>query len=475
VSAAAVGDASGRRIIGLAVPALGVLAAEPLYILVDTAVLGHLGAVALGALGVGGVLLSQVAMQGNFLAYGTTARAARWYGAGNRAAAVGEGVQASYLALALGLLVVAVGQALAGPATRLIAGGPGEVQAGAEQWLRIAVCGAPFILMTIAGNGWMRGVQETRRPLRYVLTANALSAILNPLLVYPAGLGLAGSAIANVAAQAFGAALFALALRRELAGGGVHTTPRWEVLRAQLVLARDLVARTLGMQVCFLAAAGVAARIGTAQIGAHQIALQLWMFLALVLDAYAIAAQALVGGALGAGEPGVARRVAWKVTRYGGVTGVLFALGLLAGWYAVPALFTTDQAVLAQAHLAWPWFAAMQPAAGVVFALDGVLIGAGDVRFLRTTTVAAALLGFLPVTLIAAAADLGLGGIWAGLTLFIAIRLVAVTLRTRNGGWAVTGTELAGRRARRAAKPGAPPARSGEESAGVEPLEGTAP
>ena len=442
---------------GLAVPALGVLAAEPLYVLVDTAVLGHLGAVALAALGVGGVLLSQVAVQGNFLAYGTTGRAARWYGAGNRAAAVGEGVQASWLAVALGLLVVALGQALAGPATRLVAGGPGEVQAGAEQWLRIAVCGAPFILLSVAGNGWMRGVQETGRPLRYVLAANALSAVLNPILVYPAGLGLPGSAVANVAAQVFGAALFVRALRHERAGTG----PRWDVLRAQLIVARDLVARTLGMQVCFLAAAGVAARIGTAQIGAHQIALQLWTFLALAMDAYAIAAQALVGGALGAGAPELAKRVAWQVVRYGAVTGALFAVGLLAGWYAIPALFTTDPAVLAQAHVAWPWFVAMQPVGGVVFALDGVLIGAGDVRFLRTTTVAAGLLGFLPVTLLAAAYDLGLGGIWAGLTLFIAIRLVAVTLRTRHGGWAVTGTDIG---TRRVAKSGAPTTAGGEES-----------
>jgi putative MATE family efflux protein len=434
----AAGEASARRILRLAVPALGVLAAEPLYVLVDTAVVGHLGAVALGALGVGGVLLSQVAVQGNFLAYGTTGRAARWYGAGQRAAAVNEGVQASWLAVGLGVLVLALVQALAGPATRLVAGGPGPVQAGAEQWLRIAACGAPFILLSVAGNGWMRGVQDTARPLRYVLAANVLSAVLNPLLVYTAGLGLPGSAIANLVAQGFGAALFARALLREVRGPALR--PRGAVLRAQLVLARDLVARTAGMQICFLAAAGVAARMGTAQIAAHQIALQLWTFLALTLDAFAIAAQALVGGALGAGAVQAAKQVGWRVARYGGLTGAVFALVLLAGWSLVPALFTPDRAVIAQAHLAWPWFVAMQPAGGVVFALDGVLMGAGDVGFLRTSTVLAGLMGFLPVTLIAYAADLGLGGIWAGLTLFIAIRLVAILIRTRSGRWAIPGT-----------------------------------
>jgi putative MATE family efflux protein len=428
--------ASRRAVLGLAVPALGVLAAEPLYVLVDTAVVGHLGAVSLGALGVGGALLAQVAVQFNFLAYGTTSRAARWYGAGRRDAAVGEGVQASWFALALGLLVLAAGELLAGPATRLLAGGPGALQAGAEQWLRIALLGAPFVLLSVAGNGWMRGVQETRRPLRYVLAANLVSAGLNPLLVYTAGLGLSGSAIANVAAQAFGAVLFGRALLRE----GAPLRPDAAVMRAQLVLARDLVVRTLGMQVCFLAAAGVAARMGTAQIAAHQIALQLWLFLALVLDAFAIAAQALVGGALGAGDAERAHGLARQVARYGAVAGVVFAVALLAGWYAVPALFSSDAAVLAQTHVAWPWFVAMQPLAGVLFALDGVLIGAGDVRFLRTLVLGAGLLGFLPVTVLAYTADLGLGGVWAGLTLFVLVRLVGVVLRTRYGRWAVVGT-----------------------------------
>ncbi len=394
--------ASRRAVFGLAVPALGVLAAEPLYVLVDTAVVGHLGAVSLGALGIGGALLSQVAVQFNFLAYGTTSRAARWYGAGQRDAAVNEGVQASWFAL------------------------------------------APFILLSVAGNGWMRGVRETRRPLAYALAANLVSAVLNPLLVYPAGLGLAGSAIANVTAQAFGGVLFV----RALASAGVPLRPHPAVMRAQLRLARDLVVRTLGMQACFLAAAGVAARMGTAQIAAHQIALQLWVFLALVLDAFAIAAQALVGGALGGGDAALAHRIAWRVARYGAATGAAFAVGLLAGWYAVPALFTADPDVLAQAHLAWPWFAAMQPAAGVVFALDGVLIGAGDVPFLRTLTVGAGLLGFLPMTLVAYAAGLGLGGVWAGLTLFVLIRLVGMVLRTRHGAWAVTGADLDASRSR---------------------------
>ncbi|HEY9475332.1 MAG TPA: MATE family efflux transporter [Mycobacteriales bacterium] len=421
-------------VLALAIPALGVLAAEPLYVLVDTAVVGHLGALPLGALAVGGTLLSQVAAQGNFLAYGTTGRAARLHGAGRRADAVREGVAASWLALVVGLVVVVAGELLAGPATRLIAG-PGAVADAAERWLRVAVLGAPFILLTIAGNGWMRGVQDTRRPLWYVVGANLLSAALCPLLVYPAGLGLTGSAIANVTAQVTGATLFVRALVVER----VSLAPPAASMRAQLVLARDLVVRTLGMQACFLAAAGVAARMGTAQIAAHQVALQLWTFLALVLDSFAIAAQALVGAALGAGDRAGARATAGTVARYGGLTGVGFGAVLLAGWWAVPALFTSDASVINQTHLAWPWLAGMQPVAGVVFALDGVLLGAGDVGFLRTLTVGAALLGFLPATIAAYVLHLGLGGVWAGLTLFVVVRLVGMVYRTRGARWALPG------------------------------------
>ena len=178
--------ATARRILGLAAPALPVLAAEPVYLLVDTAVVGRLGAVSLGALAVGGVVLAQVGTQLTFLSYGTTARAARLFGAGRRADAVGEGVQATWIAVLLGLVLVGVTQAVAGPVTTVLAG-EGPVARGAQSWLRVAVLGVPFILLTLAGNGWMRGVQDTVRPLRYVLVGNGLSAAACPWLVHGAG------------------------------------------------------------------------------------------------------------------------------------------------------------------------------------------------------------------------------------------------------------------------------------------------
>ncbi|MBA3417418.1 MAG: MATE family efflux transporter [Geodermatophilaceae bacterium] len=421
--------------LSLAVPALAVLAAEPLYLLVDTAVVGHLGALSLAGLAIGGALFAVAAVQFNFLAYGTTARAARLHGLGRREAAVAEGVQASWLALAIGLVMVAVIQVFAGPLTTLLAGGATLEQAAAEQWLRIAVLGAPFLLLSLAGNGWMRGVQDTKRPWRYVLFANALSAVLCPVLVYGAGLGLPGSAVANVVAQLVGGVLFLRALQRT----GVAIRPDRVILLAQLRVGRDLTARTVALQACFLIAAAVAARLGTAQVGAHQIALQLFFFLALVLDSFAIAAQALVGESLGAGRVDQARATAWRVTRYGAAVGGLAAVLLLAGFDLIPRVFTPDEAVVEQAQRVWWWFAVMQPVAGVVFALDGVLMGAGDVAYLRSLTLAASVVGFLPLLLLTLPLDLGLPGVWAGLVLLIVIRLLGLVWRVRSGRWAVVG------------------------------------
>jgi putative MATE family efflux protein len=371
---------------------------------------------------------------GTLMAYGTTGRAARRFGAGDRAAAVTEGVQASWLALLTGVLLALLAQAFAGPLAGVLASDP-ETAHAAAGWLRIAACGAPGLLLAAAGNGWMRGVQDTRRPLIFVLGANVLSAILCPLLVYPAGLGLTGSAVANVVAQTTSGGLFLLALIRETRA----LRPSPAVIGRQLILGRDLLIRGAAFQACWLSATAVAARFGVAALGAHQIALQLWFFSALALDAVAIAAQSLVGAALGAGDGTQARDVARRVTAVGGVAGIGFALLAAAGAGVVPGWFTGDTAVHDQAAIVWPWFVGMLPFAGVVYALDGVLIGAGDVAFLRNVTLSAALAGFLPAIWLAYAFDLGLGGVWAGLGLFTLVRLATLLWRWRSARWAVLG------------------------------------
>jgi putative MATE family efflux protein len=422
--------------LALATSAFLVLAAEPLYLLVDTAVVGHLGAEALGALGIATTLMALLAIVGTFVEYGTTSRAARWFGHGQRDRAVAEGVQASYLAVAIGLAVVVAGQLAAGPLVHLLAGSSSELRGPAEEWFRIALCGMPMVLLVLAGNGWMRGVQLTRAPVVIVLVANALSAAACPVLVYTFHLGLVGSAWANLGAQVVAATLFVRALRRE----AFSARPDQAVMRAQLVVGRDLIVRAAAFQAAFMVAAGVAARMGAAQIAAHQIGLQLWLFTALLLDSFAIAAQSLVGAALGASDAPTARRLAVQVGRWGLAAGTVFAVLYATGWWVLPRLFSSSPAVWHQAHLLWPWFVVMLPAAGIVFALDGVIIGAGDVAFLRTVTIVAALGGFVPLTLAAAYGDWGIGGVWAGLTAFVMIRLVGMVWRIRGDRWVVLGS-----------------------------------
>ncbi len=271
--------------------------------------------------------------------------------------------------------------------------------------------------------------------MRYVLGANITSACLCPLLVYGAGLGLAGSALANVTAQLLSGGLFVRALVRER----VSLRPHLALIRSQIVVGRDLLLRGAAFQACFLSATAVAARFGAASVAAHQIALQLWMFCALALDAIAIAAQSLIGAALGGHREDEARLLSRRIALIGLACGIGFAVVILAGAPVLPRLFSGDAQVYRQAMVVWPWFVGMQPLAGVVFALDWVLLGAGDVRYMRNLTLVAGLLGFLPAIWLAYGLRLGLGGVWAGLTLFIVVRLVALLDRLRTGRWIVLG------------------------------------
>lgn len=434
-------EATARTILGIAVPALGVLAAEPMYLLFDAAVVGRLGALPLAGLAVGGLLLAQVSTQLTFLSYGTTARAARMHGGGRERDAIGEGVQATWLAVVIGLLIVAVVQLAAGPVLSLI-GGSSAIADEAGSWLRIALFGVPFILISLAGNGWMRGVQQTARPLRFVVVGLGVSAVLCPLLVHGLWgfprLELVGSAVANVVGQMIAGVLFIGSIVRS----GVPLKPRWPVMAAQLVLGRDLVLRSLAFQACFLSAAAVAARFGAAAVAANQVVLQMWNLVALTLDSLAIAAQTLVGAALGAGRLSDARRLAWRLTAWSTVFACALAALFAAGRPLVPTWFTTDPAVIDRMESIWWIFVVIIPIAGVVFALDGVLLGSGDAAFLRTATLVCALFGFLPFIWAGLIFDWGLTGIWLGLAVFVILRMVAVVGRVLSGRWEVGGTDI---------------------------------
>jgi putative MATE family efflux protein len=428
-----------REVLALALPALGALIAEPLYVLGDTAIVGHLGTVPLAGLAVAGLLLSEVLGFTTFLEYGTTSRAARLYGAGRHADALDVGVQATWLAIGMGIAVTIAIELLAAPAVHLIAGGATPAAGEGLDWIRIAALGSPFVLVTAAAQGWLRGFQDTRTPLYVLAASNVASIVLCLVLIRGLGFGIEGSAIANVVAQTGSGLLFlGLLVRR-----ADSLAPSWERIRRQMSAARDLSVRTLAFFAAFTVAAAVAARMGDAQLAAHQIGTQIWAFCALFLDSTAIAAQALVGRLLGADAVDVASALARRLLLAGLGLGLAFALVLGGGHDLIPAGFTGDAAVRDQASKLWPMLVLMMPVNGVLFALDGVLLGAGDLRFMRNVTLLAAIAGYLPVSLATAHYGWGLTGLWLGLSAFIWVRFAVGMARWASRRWLVGGAAIA--------------------------------
>ena len=414
----------------MALPALGVLAAPPLYVLLDTAVVGHRGAVELAALAAGSTVLSMLTTQLTFLAYGTTARSARRFGHGDRAGAINEGVQATWIAFGVGLVLVAIIHGAAGQITGLLAG-QSDIAVLAASWLKVASWGIPLTLMTQAGNGWLRGIQNTRLPLYFVLAGILpATALLVPMVQR---FGVVGSAWANLLGETITSICFLVALIRHHRGAW---KPDWHLIRVQLTLGRDLILRSLSFQVAFLSAAAVAPRVGgAAGLAAHQVLLQLWNLISLLLDSLSIAAQALVGAALGSGSPKQAEQTARSVVAWSTAMAGIIALVFAAGFQFIPGIFTSDASVLAALAMPWWILVIMVPAGGVVFAFDGVLLGAGDATFLRNITMFSVAVGFLPPVWLTLLFHWSLVGIWCGLLAFILCRLGFVVWRYRSGEW----------------------------------------
>ena len=418
------------EILRLAVPALGALAAGPLYVLADTAIVGHLGTPQLGALALAGALLTALIELSDFLSYGTTAQVARLRGAGEERRAGGLAAQALWLAAGTGAAVALLVIAIASPAARVL-GGAGEVHDLTVTYARIAALGIPFMLVALAGEGYLRGVGNLRTPLIVLVACNALNVVLEVVFVYGFGWGLEGSAWGTVIAQALMGIAFA---RWMIAAPADSRRPDVERMRPLVRMGGHLTLRTGALLAAFTLASALAARIGTAALGAHQIAFQLFLFLALVLDAVAIAGQIIVARALGRGSVHEAVAASRRMMLWALAAGVLFGVVLLAGIEVIPAAFSDDPAVRAAARDAWPLFALMQPAAAVVFALDGILIGAGDTRFLAWAMVAA-LAVFVPLAFVAT----DLTGLWAALDVLMVARLVTAGARFAGRRWAVVG------------------------------------
>jgi len=421
-----------REILRLAVPALGALAAEPLYVLVDTAIVGHLGTTQLAALAIAATVLSTGFTVFNFLTYGTTAQVARLHGAGRPGDAARLGAQAQWLSLIIGAGLLVAILAGARPVATLM-GAEGEVADGATTYLTISALGAPAFMLASAGQGYLRGIGDLRTPLVILVCAHALNVVLEVLFVYGFGWGLAGSAWGTVIAQLGMGTAFLFVQHR--AG---WERPVLSHMRSLMRVGTEIAVRTTALLGSFLVASAVLARVGSASLAAHQIAFQLFIFLALVLDALAIAAQILVGRMLGAGDAAGARAAAGRVIAGSVMLGGAFGLVLLALGDVIPHAFTGDPVVVERAHEIWWLFAALMPLNGAVFALDGILIGAGDTRFLMWGMLSAAAV-YVPVALLALHLGWGIRGIWFGLAGLIGVRLATTGLRFAGERWALTG------------------------------------
>lgn len=426
-----------REILSLALPALGALAAEPLYVLVDTAIVGHLGRPQLAALGLAGTVLAGAFTIFNFLTYGTTAVVARASGAGQQERAARLAVQALWLSLAIGVVLLVAAEAIAGPLLRGL-GSHGRSGHYALVYFRIGALGLPAALIALAGQGYLRGVSNLRRPLEIVVVANIANVVLEVLFVYGFHWGIAGSAAGTAIAQAGMGVAFVLELLRP----HVETRrPSLGAMAPMLRVGRQIFVRTTALYASFLVAASVLARVGDAQLGAHQIATQLFFLLALLLDAVAIAGQVIVGRMLGAGDAEGAHEAALRMIAWSALLGALFAAALLPLGDVIPRAFSDDPAVIHQAKLVWVLFALMQPLAGVVFALDGILIGASDTAYLMWSMLAASCLVYIPIALLSLRFDWGIVGVWSGLVALLVARLTLLGVRFLGRRWAVVGWE----------------------------------
>ncbi|WP_343036589.1 MATE family efflux transporter [Flexivirga aerilata] len=443
---AGAGHSVHRQILRLAVPAFLALVAEPLFLLADSAIVGHLGTDELAGLGVASAALLTAANIYVFLAYGTTALVARQLGAGREAQAVGAGIDGVWLSLGLGAVTAVVVAVFAGPICDLF----GASAAAADEatiYLRISAFGIPGMLAVLAATGVLRGFQDTRTPLVTATLGFTCNLLLNVVLVYGVGLGIAGSALGTVLAQTgMAAGLLVVVLRRAHRLGTPLRPHPGRVLAAAL-FGIPLLVRTLALRAAVLASTWVAAELGDVPLAAHQVAMTIFGFLAFALDALAIAAQALTGKALGAHDVAGTRAMTRLMLWWGWWMGVVLGAGVAALHTVLPVLFTGDPRVRDALAAALLVLAVGQPIAGLVFVLDGVLIGAGDGRALALLQVLV-LLAYLPLLWLvhANAASLRADGathalvlLWWTFTGFMALRLVALGLRARSDRWLVTG------------------------------------
>ncbi|CAM5396591.1 DNA-damage-inducible protein F [Streptomyces sp. ADI98-12] len=426
-----------REIVALAVPAFGALVAEPLFVMADSAIIGHLGTAQLAGLAVASALLTTAVSIFVFLAYATTGAVARRVGAGDLSAAIRQGMDGIWLALLLGAAVIAVVLPTA-PALIDLFGASETAAPYAVTYLRISSLGIPAMLVVLAATGVLRGLQNTRTPLYVAIGGFVANAVLNVVLVYGAGLGIAGSAWGTVIAQCGMAAVYLVVVVRGARKHGASLKPDAAGIRASAQAGAPLLVRTLSLRAVLMIATAVAARLGDTEIAAHQIILSLWSLLAFAMDAIAIAGQAIIGRYLGAGDTRGAQAVCRRMVEWGIGSGVALGVLVVVSRPLFIPLFTSDSAVHDAALPALLVVACCQPLSGIVYVLDGVLMGAGDGPYLAWAMLLTLAI-FTPFALLIPAWGGGLTAVWGAMTLMMATRAVTLGLRTRSGRWLVTG------------------------------------
>ena len=418
-----------RRIIALAIPALGTLAAEPLYRLVDTAIVGRLGTDQLAGLAVAVTLLALVVAGSNFLAYGTTQRVANRLGAGQPAEAADVGVQALWIAGFVSIVAVPVLVFGARPLASAI-GADGDVLDFAVEYLQIAALGVPFVLIALAAQGMQRGASDYRTPLVILVCSNVANLLIELVLVFGFDLGIAGAAWSTTIAQAGAGVAFLVVVRRHLAPAR-HRWPDRAEMAPLLTAGRHLLLRVGSMLAVFTGATAIAARVDDATLAAHQIAMTMFLFLALVLDALAIPAQTLVAEEVGHDGSGAAE-VARRVVRLSVIAATAIALVVAATSTLLPQAFSDDPAVVSRATSALLFLAVLLVPGAIAFADDGVLIGLGDYQFLGRAAFGY-LLAVAPIAVVVLATpSLGIAGIWGGLVVWMTLRAAVNTRRVRT-------------------------------------------
>jgi putative MATE family efflux protein len=412
--------ATDRRVVRLAVPALGTLAVEPLYRLVDTAIVGRIGTDQLAGLAVAVSILSLVVAGSNFLAYGTTEQVARLLGGGEDERAAGVGVQAMWLSVAVGIVAVPVLVLLAGPLASLL-GADGAVMTHALTYLRISALGIPFVLVALAAQGVQRGAADYRTPLVILAVSNLLNVVVEVVLVFGFDLDVAGAAWSTVVAQAAAGIWFLVVIRRRLAPAR-DRRPSWSRMRPLAAAGSHLLLRVGSMLAVFTGSTAVAARVDDPTLAAHQVCLALFFLLALTLDALSVPAQTLVADELGRHDRVAAKELAGRVVVLSVWTAGALAVLLAALAPLLARAFSADPAVISRATAGLLVLAVLAIPGAVAFGYDGVLIGAGDYRFLGRAALAY-LLAVIPVAIVVlAASSLGIVGIWGGLTFWMALR-----------------------------------------------------